>query len=373
MIRLATKEQCTGCGSCEQKCSHNAISMKPDNDGFSYPVIDLNKCVKCHLCEHSCPILCSQPVNRPIKTLAARCTEEQNQISSSGGIFPLLARKVIEQGGIVFGAKFDEYFNVVHDYTDEESGLSQFCGAKYAQSNIGNTFKQAQKFLQDGRLVLYSGTPCQIAGLKTFLHKDWSNLITVDLVCKGVPNHKIWGQYLRQLLEEQHIDISEVRHINFRDKISGWATYSFSLNTDAKRIIIHKNNNEYLQGFFCGLYNRESCHDCQLKCHYISDFRLGDAWGFHFKQWNDKKGVSLLLINSLKGLDFFDGLDVEMIEVSIKEAIRNNPACEISFQPHNRRKSFLSEEHQNLKRDIRKAIKTPLVKRIFNKLKKMIR
>lgn len=200
MINITNKYNCCGCGACAQCCPKQCITLDVDKEGFSYPVVDTSVCVDCGLCEQVCPFLHPYEKREPLRTLAAYNTQEEVRMqSSSGGIFSLLAEKVIQEGGVVFGARFDENWQVTIDYTESIDGLSAFRGSKYVQARTGDTFKQCESFLKADRKVLYSGTPCQVAGLKHFLRKEYGNLLTVDFVCHGVPSPKVWGLYLTQL------------------------------------------------------------------------------------------------------------------------------------------------------------------------------
>lgn len=197
MIKITDKSRCCGCESCRSVCPKKCISMKADKEGFLYPEVDLSQCVDCKLCEKVCPVLHPALLDRKPKVFAGINNDIKIRLqSSSGGIFTLLAEQILHKGGIVFGACFDEHWNVVHSYTDTIEGLEHFRGSKYVQSYVGDSFVQVKKFLDEGREVLFSGTPCQIAGLKNFLRKPYHNLLTVDVVCHGVPSPKVWQSYL---------------------------------------------------------------------------------------------------------------------------------------------------------------------------------
>ncbi len=193
--------ECCGCEACRSICPRHCISMKKDNEGFLYPVRKTEDCINCNLCEKVCPVL--YPVNNAKEKFvfaAFNINETVRLQSSSGGLFTLIAEKIIERGGVVFGACFDGNWNVVHDYTDTIEGLTKFRGAKYVQSYIGNSFIKVKNFIESGREVLFTGTPCQVAGLKKFLKKPYSNLFTIDLVCHGVPSPWVWKKYLHEVV-----------------------------------------------------------------------------------------------------------------------------------------------------------------------------
>ncbi len=197
MIEIKEKYNCCGCSACVQICPKQCISLSADNEGFLYPQVDTAVCINCGLCEKVCPVINQNEPRMPLEVYAAKNTDEEIRLkSSSGGIFTLLAEHIISEGGVVFGARFNENWEVVHDYTETVEGLESFRGSKYVQSIIGENFKKAKFFLDEGRNVLFSGTPCQVAGLKKFLRKEYENLLTVEVVCHGVPSPMVWHDYL---------------------------------------------------------------------------------------------------------------------------------------------------------------------------------
>ena len=203
MISIKDKKKCCGCSACVQRCPKQCINFREDNEGFRYPYIDTDKCINCGLCEKVCPIINQYNEKVPTKVYAAINTNEKIRMqSSSGGIFTYIATKVIEEKGVVFGARFDKNWEVKHDFTENIEGLSAFRGSKYMQSRIEDNYLKVEKFLKDGRKVLFSGTPCQIAGLKRYLKKNYENLLTIDIICHGVPSPKIWRLYLNEIYKK---------------------------------------------------------------------------------------------------------------------------------------------------------------------------
>ena len=197
MIHILDKHSCCGCAACVQACPKQCISFNEDEQGFRYPLVDESICIDCGLCEKVCPVIHQLDAKKPLKVYAAQNPNEEIRLkSSSGGIFTMLAESVIDEGGVVFGAQFDKNWEVEHAYTESKEGLAAFRGSKYLQSRTGETYKQTRDFLKAGRSVLYSGTSCQIAGLKKFLRKEYENLITVDVVCHGAPSPLVWRTYL---------------------------------------------------------------------------------------------------------------------------------------------------------------------------------
>ena len=188
MINIIKKQNCCGCYACYNICSQKCINMQSDAEGFWYPLVDTKQCTDCGLCEKVCPILNKIIVeNHPVAYACINKDSKIRELSSSGGLFTIIAEKVIANNGVAFGAGFDGEFNVVHSCTNRMDGLANFRGSKYVQSCIGDTYKQVKDFLRQGRQVLFSGTPCQIAGLRSYLGKDYDNLICLDIVCHGVP------------------------------------------------------------------------------------------------------------------------------------------------------------------------------------------
>ena len=228
-IQLICKsEECTGCGMCEQICSHKAIIMQPDQEGFLHPHIN-DSCVECGLCQLKCPVnALVARFNPPIKIFSGWSNNEATRIkSSSGGAFTEIAKLVFDKGGVVFGASMNRDLKVEHIFIEKETELFRLRGSKYVQSIIGETYKQAQSFLRQGRMVLFSGTPCQIAGLRNFLHKDYENLCTVDLICHGVPSPRVFEDYKRYI---ENIIKETITCIEFRCKKASWIFFNIVIN-----------------------------------------------------------------------------------------------------------------------------------------------
>ena len=249
-INIVEKSKCSGCHACTNACPKNCISMVSDEEGFWYPEVDKIQCAECSLCETICPIINKNIQSKRLikaqmsskeqpyeKQQAYACysdNEEIRQNSSSGGIFTVIAESVINIGGVVFGAGFDDVFNVVHSYVENEEGLAKFRGSKYVQSEIGKTYKQAEVFLKQGRQVLFSGSPCQISGLKSYLRREYENLLSIDIICHGVPSPMVWQRYIT-FRENQENSI--IQKVFFRSKRNGWNKFSlFILFANGKRI-----------------------------------------------------------------------------------------------------------------------------------------
>lgn len=349
MLEIKSKNSCSGCSACSNICPRNCIEMKQDEEGFCYPKIDETKCIKCGLCEKTCPILNKPKAenNSSVKTYACINKNEEIRLkSSSGGAFSAIAEYVLNQNGVVFGAGFDDNFMVCHQYVEDKDQLDKLRTSKYVQSSIGDSFKTAKKFLDDSRLVLFSGTACQIAGLKSFLRKDYPNLITQDVICHGVPSPLVWQKYLNHKCDEKKLKLSKVC---FRDKSSGWRKYSVSMNfkSDTTEEIYRKRftNEPYMNMFIFNKILRPSCHKCNFKgVSRQADITLADFWGSGLKKlapsMNDNKGCSLVIIHSQKGQQLFDCLNsqLECIEVDSKIALKGNPMMTKSAMKSPRRK-----------------------------------
>lgn len=374
MIIIKSKYDCCGCGACAQRCPHNAIELIQDNEGFLYPQIDESICIDCGLCERVCPIINQVLPSEPIKTFAAKNNDENiRQLSSSGGIFTLLATKVINNGGVVFGAIFNAKWEVEHDYTDTIEGIAKFRGSKYVQSKINNNYILAEEYLKDGKQVLFSGTPCQIAGLKRFLRKEYENLICVDIICHGVPSPFIWQKYLEQY------NSTELSSISFRDKTNSWKRYEVVIRQGKKTLIREDiGKNIYMKLFLSDLCLRPSCSNCSSKSGKSkSDITIADFWGIQHlhPDFDDDKGCNLILIHSKKGLNLFNKLECDKIKTDFKTAIKYNPSYFKSVAEPKYRKYFF----KNFERygfaiydKICKKQQPSLIRRIASRCKRMI-
>lgn len=220
MINISSKEDCCGCSACINICPKHCIHFKEDSEGFLYPEVDIKQCINCNLCTKVCPVIRPFKENYPRKTYA--CINPNNEIrmnSSSGGIFSLIAEKVIQNNGIVFGAIFDSQWQVIHSSTKDINSLYKFRGSKYTQSFIGDSYQKIKLLLENNTLVLFVGTPCQVSGLLHYLNKQYHNLITVDFSCHGVASPKVWKLYLHEFCSRHHIEFQNIQSINFRAKI----------------------------------------------------------------------------------------------------------------------------------------------------------
>ena len=391
MINIVDNHNCCGCEACVQICPRRCISFREDDEGFSYPIVDKSACVFCGRCEKACPVLNQANKHEPLGIYAAKNVNENDLLSSSsGGLFISLANKTICDGGVVFGAKFNSDWDVVHDYTETQEGIRAFMGSKYVQSRIGNAYNKAKEFLEASRPVLFSGTSCQIAGLKTFLGKDYPNLLTVDVICHGVPSSKIWHKYLNELISERETLLKSnitVESISFRDKRFGWDNYCFALTHTCfladgqKRTVsfshIYKKN-PYMRLFLSNMILRPSCYRCPAKGGKSqSDLTIADFWGIDCShpELYDKRGVGLLFINTLKGKHALDVRSLTMTEVSLEDAIAKNPCYMHSvIEPSKRERCFilLNKKKTHLSDVVEKIFRVSIYLRIKRKAKHYI-
>lgn len=349
MIMIKNKQDCCGCFSCKERCPSKCIDMQADEEGFFYPSVNANKCIECGLCTKVCPVLNQSPPQKPVKThVIINPDPEIKEQSSSGGAFSLLAEKIINDNGIVFGARFDNQWSVIHDYTSNIKDLYKFRSSKYVQSSINNTFSQTETILKNGKKVLFSGTPCQIAGLKKYLRKDYPQLYTVDFICHGVPSPLVWKSYLNETLAAYKITSDDIISINFRDKSLGWKKFSFTLqfnkNGQKKKITEVFYRNYYIRGFLHDIYIRPSCYSCPSKAGKSnSDITIADFWGIQhiYPELNDDRGASLMFVNSSKGEALCKELNSHFEEVEYQTILQYNKSIEQStILPVNKRERF---------------------------------
>lgn len=331
MIEIVEKDKCCGCGACYTACGRNAITMQFDEEGFEYPAINQDVCIDCGLCQASCPVIHYDYQKRKEysdvqRGYAARSVNyKQRIISSSGGVFPILAEYVLESGGLVVGVAYDDQFNAEHLIIDEKKDLYKLQGSKYLQCGVDNvTFKRIRDELRKGRLVLYSAMACQVEGLKQYLREDFDNLFTVDLICMGIPSPKVWQIYLKTFFRGEVI-----KHVNFKEKSIGWDSFCFYIQTDKRSFKEPGMKNLYLQSMFRSWNMRLSCFNCPFKNkERLSDVTLADCWGAYklVQEINDNKGLSSVIIHSKKGLILWEKIKdrMDVSEISIEDIAAGN-------------------------------------------------
>ena len=331
MINITNKDECCGCSACVQICPKQCISFNEDLQGFRYPSIDADICINCGLCSKVCPFFNHGRQNVHMGVFAAVNSDDEIRIrSSSGGLLSLLAQQIIIEGGIVFGARFDENWEVKHDWAETIEQIAMFRGSKYVQSRIEGCYKTVQSFLNEGRTVLFSGTPCQILGLKNFLIKEYDNLITVGIVCHGVPSPLIWRDYLKTIKGQNRI-----KTISTRYKDTSWRNYKYCIVGINNNVLVNESSskNIYHKIFLNNLSIRPSCFNCPAKGGYSRcDIILGDCWGIEhfFPDIDDDKGISCVICESQKGMDYIHRLNCSFWELRYDDYKKYNSCIEDS-------------------------------------------
>ncbi|MFI3264060.1 MAG: Coenzyme F420 hydrogenase/dehydrogenase, beta subunit C-terminal domain [Rikenellaceae bacterium] len=372
MIKIEHKKDCCGCEACAQSCPTNCISMREDNEGFIYPSVEIKSCIDCGLCEKVCPVINQSESHEPIKVYAARNIDEQiRKQSTSGGLFTSLAQNTIQNGGVVFGAKFNSQWEVVHIGASNIEELAALRGSKYSQSRIGDTFNEVKAYLKKNREVLFCGTPCQIAALRLHIGSDDTKLTTIDFICHGTPSPKVWRQYLNNIA-----DTSTISAINFRDKKRSWNDYNISIVANNKTIIDQKaTQNLFMQGFFNDLFLRPACHHCPAKSGKSgSDITLGDFWGIErvAPKFNDNKGVNLLIVNTPKGVETIQKIKLNTIEVDYPTAIQWNPSANNSTPTPVSREKFFTAIDTDMIGELQRLVYVPISRQIEITIKRAI-
>lgn len=410
MIHITDKQNCCGCTACVQRCPKQCIRLDEDAEGFLYPNVDEEACVKCGLCEKVCPILNQADKLPALEVLAVKNpNEEERMNSSSGGLFLPLAREVINKGGVVFGAVYDEHWEVHHVYAEKIEDVYPMIGSKYLQSRIENTYKEAEIFLKQGREVLFVGSPCQIAGLRTFLrNKEYPNLLAVDFLCHGVPSPGVWRRYLAETYggydakEQSRLQATDGKNtvllsflnakspigdIKFRDKEEdGWKKFRFvvrqkSASKADKNSVLSSDihyNNPFMRGFLSDIYLRPSCYECKCKNGVNhSDLTIGDYWAARVtdQDFDDDKGIGLVLVNTSKGKKYFDGLKMTVRNSTLDKAHLCNGGFNEHTKTHPKRLLFftLLNEGKTIEEAVNKCLFVPVYRRIFQKQKSPVK
>lgn len=372
MIEIIDKKQCCGCGTCVEVCPAHAIVMKPDEEGFRYPIVDTSVCVSCNMCNRNCPFEYAAVLpQEPSKALLlidndARARNE----ASSGGAFGLLAADVIAKGGVVYGAAFDEDWNVRHIGVETLADLWRLKGSKYVESDLGDCYTKVIESLTAGRRVMFTGTPCQVAGLYKLLGRYNPALLLVEVACHGVPSPSVWRQALDEYCEKENISRRDITAINFRDKVRGWKNYHFTLS--------HRHGSystrefPFVLGFAYDLYQRPSCYACRIKDYSsCADLTIADAWGVEHvtseERFLDDKGVSLVLTHSPKGRIAVNSITSAVkMPVAIDTMLHYNSSITTSAVNTKERERFFSLLNQgnSVAYSITKAHRISYVKRL---------
>lgn len=378
MIKIIDNSKCSGCSACATICPKNCIKMLQDNEGFLYPKVDTEECIECGLCLKTCPHNTNETVIREKRAYAVINKDEKIRInSSSGGVFSLLAQAVIDKGGVVFGASFNDSFEVEHVAIEKIEEIERLQGSKYVQSNVLDTFKQAKLFLETGRLVLFTGTPCQIAGLKAFLKNDYENLVTQDLICHGVPSPMVWQKYIEY---RTTLAGASARRISSRHKKYGWKRFSvsFSYENDTE-YLCQFYDDPYMRTFLKNLSLRQSCYSCNFNGdRRVADITLADFWGVEKIdiEMDDGLGTSLVIVNTIKGAELFDNIKNKVIykEENLENAIKYNTSyCSSVQKPNNRDDFIFTVKEKGFEFAYKKYAKETFARKMKNIIKRIIR
>ena len=380
---------CYGCRACEGACPKGAIEIKPDSEGFLYPVLNKEHCVNCGICEKVCPFASDDFSSDAQAVYAVQYKEtEKLMASSSGGAFSAVADYVLQKGGYVAGSVYDENLKVVHIIGNNENDVARMRGSKYVQSDTADTFNQAKALLEKGELLLYTGTPCQIAGLKAFLCKDYENLITVDLICHGVPSQKLFNDAIS--LHEKRVGGKAV-YFNFRDKQSnGWitrGTVCFNVGSKAKIKKISPYDDYYYYYYLQNSVSRMSCYSCKYaQKKRVSDITIGDFWNIEkaLPNFDSRDGVSVMILNTEKSKEIFTEISEKLNfeESTIEIAANGNgnlqrptemPAKRVETYKKINSIGFENAAKQDCKLSyIKPAVKRMVPKTLKKKIKKLI-
>ena len=381
MIVIDDKIKCSACGACQNICPKKCINMILDEEGFMYPQVDESQCIDCGLCNKVCPIENKFSRNEKYSCNYYAAYNKQKNVmldSSSGGIFWLLAKKITNKNGVVYGVELQSNFTVTHNRAETLDECMKFRKSKYLQSSIGDSFRQAKIDLDNGREVLFTGTPCQIAGLYSYLQKEYDNLVTCEVVCHGVPSKIVFDKYIEELngkINDKAVSIC------WRDKRFGWSPNRVSIKfKSGEEFISTSRENPYQKGFLNNLYLRPICYECPFaKLPRISDISLADFWGYQgtLAKNNNNEGLSLVIISSDKGQKKFDELkgccEVEAVsEVYVKQ--KNRHAHKPPLYNARRQKFFSDlEKHTFIDELSEKYIYPSLPERIYKNLKRIIK
>lgn len=349
MIEIKNKAECCACTACESICPKKCITMKYDNEGFKYPLVDKEKCIDCNLCEKVCPIIHANEIKKQQHAYIFQNLDDSvRRESTSGGAFTAIAKYVLENNGTVYGVMFNSEFKVIHGRVEKEEELYKFRNSKYVQSDVGNSFSEVKKDLDSNRLVCFSGTLCHIEGLKKYLIKNYKNLILVDVVCRAVPSPLVWKKYL----DMRKTKYKDIKYIMFRDKYYGYKYSNLSIYSNKKdeKSEYHSGveSDPYLRAFFSNICVRPSCYECKFKKqHRESDITLWDCFEVekYDKGFDDDKGTTRILTNSYKGKDIIEKLSSshKIKEIEVKEAVDGFLAMFQSVKKNNRREEFFKD------------------------------
>lgn len=370
MIELCAVKDCTGCAACYNSCPKQAIAMRQDTEGFLRPIINHSICIECHLCQKSCPVINSVSKNkRADKPIALVCNDTDIlYASSSGGMFSLVAKWIFEHKGVIFGVIMDSTNCICHVSAENVQEIVTMRSSKYVQSEIGLTYQQVKTLLTNRKYVLFTGTPCQIAGLRNYLGgKNVEKLLTIDLVCHGTPSNKMFITYLSKLSQALKINYADIKNFSFRQERTWGITPRFEYA--GKEMLLTGWKNLYMYLFLSSRLHRPCCYECQYATQQrVGDITLGDFWGIGLNKpygHEVKHGCSLVLLNSEKGKHLFDEICnnayYEYREWS--EALKQNTQLyRSSVRPKDREKAIQSLFENDIESTYNIFFNTPLIR-----------
>lgn len=384
IIQITDYNKCCGCGVCQSVCNQNAILLQPSKEGFLYPVIDENLCVECGLCIKSCPInVCPESENKVFERQVYACKNHNHDIlykSSSGGVFFEIASSVIKEGGVVYGCAFTPECEAKHMRVSTIAELYSIMGSKYVQSNTSGIWEQVKKDLKENKRVVFSGCGCQIAALRSFLKKDYDNLLLIDMICMGVPSPLVFKKHLTDL--EQKFN-SKIQHttLSFRNKIYGAHTLSLSMSFQNGQFYYEPMYvDAYVKNFHARLFLRQSCHSCSYKkSERESDITMSDFYGIEKTGWpiTTEGGLSMVIVHSAKGAEMFKKIKnhFEYYQTTMNIAKEVQPMLTKSCMPSHYRDCFfddlLKAEDKTLQQIVNSYSPIPLKLKIRSKMKKI--
>lgn len=376
---LASVDTCTLCGSCYNACPTNAITFSKKHLDFSYPEVNEEKCIGCKQCQKKCPVV------TPLQfcNLMDDCTAwiarnpdpEIRKKSTSGGVFYAAAQYVLQQGGYVCGAVFDDEFHVKHICSDNISDVYRMMGSKYAQSYMGMVYQQVKELLDNGKLVLYTGCPCQVAGLNAFLRENYEKLITFELICHGIPSDRMLMEYISM---QESKNKSKLTHISFRSKTTGWLNSSMEINF-ANHRKYHQliTSDAYMRGYFGNVYLKESCYQCRFRSFSSgADCMIGDFWGAEVEKhpFDNQSGISSVLAQGQKGVNFICSLPLEKHKWDLEGIVRYNKSIITSQKPSDTRERFYGyAEKYGYEKAMKKYLSEPIKKKMERKARYYLR
>lgn len=379
------KKECCGCTACKNVCPKHAITMKEDEEGFLYPEIDHEKCINCGLCKKVCPFQnrtsIEENLEKPIVYAAKNKNEQDRKRSSSGGMFLNLSDYVLKQNGVIYGAAFNDELRVEHIRAEDKENRDRCIGSKYSQSKLGDIFQKVKQDIENNKMVLFTGTPCQIAGLNKFLgNMNKEKLILVDIVCHGTPSPKLFNEYIKFIEKKRKKKIKGYFH---RAKDFGWGVHLEKvLYEDGKEEFKSTLSQSWKTVFYTHFALRPSCYNCKFtNLDRPSDITIADFWGIKkfAPEFADKEGVSLFIVNTVKGKEVFENIrkNLDCIERSAHEATEGNPNLKTPSKMPENRKKFWEEYQKNgiefiLKKYGRynaKEITKDYIKRVLRKMK----